>query len=171
MTRTLITLLPLPILLAATFFSSQLATWWYVHFDRPKFASTYQVTRQVSTFDSCASRDVPKRIDLAQQLDSPTDRTEQYVSPEGNITTIHCRYGKWQSTSTDCVAVQRQSRFSDLGFILFALGILKRSIRTGEWFNWPWGTRAPMSWGERILSTYGFGIFVVAMVAPSARCL
>jgi len=170
MKRTLAALVPLPIVLAATLFSGQLVTWWYVHFDRPTLAATYEVAQQSLPFASCATKYVPKHIDLAQQTDTAPDRTEQYVSPEGNITTIRCRDGNWRSTSTDCLAVQRQDRFGVLGFILIALAILKRSIRTGEWFYWPWRARTPMSWGEGILSTYGFGVFVVAMFAPHAPC-
>jgi hypothetical protein len=164
-------LAPLPFVLAMTFFSARIATWWYVHVDRPKLAQTYLLAQPALPFKSCADKFVPKRADLAQVSDRAGDRIERFVSSNGNTTVNRCSKGQWRSTETTCVTTQRQGYFSEIGFILIAFALTKRAARTGVWFYWPGRRIPPMSSGEMIVSTYGFGIFFVAMVAPNVPCL
>jgi hypothetical protein len=171
MSRTLLFLGPLPLVLAITFFSGRVATWWYVHVDRPTLSQTYLPAQLGLPFRSCADKFVPKRVDLAQASERAGDRIEHFVSPDGNTTVNHCSNGQWRSTETDCVTTQRQGYFSGIGFMLFAFAAIKRSARTRVWFYRPGRHTPPMSSSEMILSVYGAGIFLVAMIAPNVPCL
>jgi hypothetical protein len=168
--RNLVVLIPLPFLLVMTFMSAKIARWWYVHVDRAALSAQYQSTTGGIPLASCSADFVPKRVDLTRVDDDGTSRSERYVGPEGNVTVIHCTNGKWTSTSTDCVAVQRQMWSSILGFALFGIAITLRMIRTGEWLRLPWRASSPMTWNERLIAIYGFSIFAVSIVAPTLPC-
>lgn len=162
---------PLPALLTLVFFSASITQWYFERVELPQLLAPGAGYVAKGSFQPTSAEHAPAEYDLASKERLREDIKERYVSAEGNTTAVLYSEGKWISTETECRSRSRQFYFTLAGFLLFGIGTLLQSIRTGQWFYLPGRSRPSFNRRELVLIVYGGSIFIATMLAPGAPCV
>jgi hypothetical protein len=161
---------PLPIILALAYFSADVTRWHFHERELPRLlASAEEHYLPKSEFVPTDTILAPKHFEYASTTRKGDTVTERYFDANGNKTLVKFTNNKWVLTHIDC-QTGLTGILSLISFILYAVGIVMRGVRTGTWYYWPGANTPPFTHIESILFVYGMAIFCTTIIAPGTSC-